>query len=114
MFYRHHTVPVTSCSQAKYVLKRASFGRKDCTKELKLESAYFLVLYQFQRNECFDHNKGNYHLNVLFTLQLTITVCLCGQLSYWSQKLRRLEIKIQPAPCSVVDWIIKSRDSKCL
>ena len=26
----------------KYVLKRESFGSKDCTKELKLECAYFL------------------------------------------------------------------------
>ena len=26
----------------KYVLKRVSFGSKDCTKELKLECAYFL------------------------------------------------------------------------
>ena len=25
----------------KYVLKRVSFGNKDCTKELKLEHAYF-------------------------------------------------------------------------
>ena len=41
-FYRHHTVPVTSCSEVKYVLKRVSFGSKDCTKELKLECAYFL------------------------------------------------------------------------
>ena len=28
--------------QYKYVLKRVSFGSKDCTKELKLECAYFL------------------------------------------------------------------------
>ena len=27
---------------SKYVLKRVSFGSKDCTKELKLECAYFL------------------------------------------------------------------------
>ena len=40
-FYRRHTVPVTSCSEVKYVLKRVSFGSKDCTKELKLECAYF-------------------------------------------------------------------------
>ena len=39
-FYRRHTVPVTSCSKVKYVLKRVSFGSKDCTKELKLECAY--------------------------------------------------------------------------
>ena len=41
-FFRRHTVPVTSCSEVKYVLKRVSFGSKDCTKELKLEYAYFL------------------------------------------------------------------------
>ena len=40
-FCRRHTVPVTSCSEVKYVLKRVSFGSKDCTKELKLECAYF-------------------------------------------------------------------------
>ena len=40
--YRRHTVPVTSCSEVKYVLKRVSFGSKECTKELKLECAYFL------------------------------------------------------------------------
>ena len=39
-FYRRHTVPVTSCSEVKYVLKWVSFGSKDCTKELKLECAY--------------------------------------------------------------------------
>ena len=41
-FYCRHTVPVTSCSEVKYVLRRVSFGSKDCTKELKLECAYFL------------------------------------------------------------------------
>ena len=40
-FYRRHTVPVTSCSEVKYVLKRVSLGSKDCTKELKPECAYF-------------------------------------------------------------------------
>ena len=39
-FYRRHTVPVISCSEVKYVLKRVSFGGKDCTKQLKLECAY--------------------------------------------------------------------------
>ena len=37
-FYCRHTVPVTSCSEVKYVLQRVSFG----SKELKLECAYFL------------------------------------------------------------------------
>ena len=41
-FYRRHTVPVTSCSEVKYVLKRVSFGSKECIKDLKLECAYFL------------------------------------------------------------------------
>ena len=31
---------VSSILQIKYVLKRVSFGSKDCTKELKLEYAY--------------------------------------------------------------------------
>ena len=39
-FYRRHTVPVTSCSEVKYVLKTVSFGSKDCIKELKQECAY--------------------------------------------------------------------------
>ena len=39
-FNRRHTVPVTSCRE--YVLKRVSFGSKDCTKELKSECGYFL------------------------------------------------------------------------
>ena len=41
-FYRRNTVPVTSCSEVKYVLKRVSLGSKDCTKDLKLECEYFL------------------------------------------------------------------------
>ena len=32
----------TYMCNVKYVLKRVSFGSKDCTKELKLECAYFL------------------------------------------------------------------------
>ena len=32
-FYRRHTVPVTSCSEVKYLLKRVSFGSKDFTKQ---------------------------------------------------------------------------------
>ena len=30
------------CGRAQYVLKWVSFESKDCTKELKLECAYFL------------------------------------------------------------------------
>ena len=40
-FYRRHTVPVTSCSEVKYVLKRVFFGNKDCIEELKPECTYF-------------------------------------------------------------------------
>ena len=32
----------SSCVFFQYVLKRVSFGSEDCTKELKLECAYFL------------------------------------------------------------------------
>ena len=39
-FDRRHTVPVSSCSEVKYVLKRVSLGSQDCTKELKLKCAY--------------------------------------------------------------------------
>ena len=35
-FYRCHTVPVTSCREVKYVLKRVSFGSKDCTRLRKM------------------------------------------------------------------------------
>ena len=41
-FYRRHTVPITSCSEVKYVLKMVSFGSKKRSKEPKLECAYFL------------------------------------------------------------------------
>ena len=42
--YRSHTVPVTSCSEVKYVLKMVSFGSKECIRDLKPESqcVYFL------------------------------------------------------------------------
>ena len=43
-FYHRHTVPVTSCSKVKYVLKRVSLGSKDCTQELKLECAIYLQI----------------------------------------------------------------------
>ena len=38
-FYRRQTVPVTSCSEVKYVLKRVSVESKKCIKELKPEYA---------------------------------------------------------------------------
>ena len=41
-FYHRHKVPITSCSEVKYVLKKLSFGSKECTKELKLECANYL------------------------------------------------------------------------
>ena len=43
-FYRHHTVPVTSCNEVKYVLKRVSVGSKECTKELKPECAEVVIM----------------------------------------------------------------------
>ena len=43
-FYHRHKVPIASCSEVKYVLKKLSFGSKECTKELKLECANYLCL----------------------------------------------------------------------
>ena len=40
--YRRQTVPVTSCSEVKYALKRVSFRTKECINELKLKCAYSL------------------------------------------------------------------------
>ena len=51
-FYRRHTVPVTSCSEVKYVLKRVSFGSKECTIELRLECAYFLGMSESLAGNC--------------------------------------------------------------
>ena len=42
-FYHRHKVPITSCTEVKYVLKKFSFGSKECTKELKLECANYLA-----------------------------------------------------------------------
>ena len=32
--YHRHKVPITSWSEVKYVLKKLSFGSKECTEEL--------------------------------------------------------------------------------
>ena len=65
-FYRRHTVPVTSCSEVKYVLKRVSLGSKDTSSKNWNQGVYFkfylvgnpkymfffastLVLYMYQR-----------------------------------------------------------------
>ena len=72
-FYRRHTVPVTGCSEVKYILKRVSFGSKKCIKELKLECAYFLdqaglfrpfslisdplIVSKFHNETCLDYIK---------------------------------------------------------
>ena len=57
---------------------------------------FVTIQYNFQRNNFFDHNKGNYHMIVLFihfgTLPLTLTVCLSGQVSY---RVNILESKIK-------------------
>ena len=39
-FYHRHIVPITSCSEVKCVLKRLSFGSKECTKKLKQECKF--------------------------------------------------------------------------
>ena len=68
-FYRRHTVPVTSCSEVKYVLKMVSFGSRDCTKELKLECA----------NLCFDPK--NYQ-GIILTFKVKVIWCsLCQSLA---------------------------------
>ena len=60
-FYRRHTVPVTSCSEVKYVLKRLSFGSKECTKELIVYDLMLLSERQGRlhgrrcRNVCSGH-----------------------------------------------------------
>ena len=41
-YYRRHTVPITSCSEIKYVLKMVSLRSKERIKELIPECAYFL------------------------------------------------------------------------
>ena len=87
-FYRCHTVPVTSCSEVKYVFKRVSFGSKDCTKELKLESAYFLgetsKLLPFRLHQ----NLFACHTSLFARLQMTAYICslttLCNILSMLS------------------------------
>ena len=68
-FYRRHTVPVTSCSEVKFVLKRVSFGSKDCTKELKLECAYFQG--QHKNSICAGSDIGwSQHLSGSFILNV--------------------------------------------
>ena len=43
-FYRRHTVPVTSCSEVKYVLKRVSSGSKEAKTFFALK--YRLTIIQ--------------------------------------------------------------------
>ena len=84
-FYRRHTVPVTSCSEVKYVLKRVSFGHKDCTKELKLECAYFLGQTsnethdpKGQENKIYTIVKGR----KTFYRRHTVPVTSCSEVKY--------------------------------
>ena len=44
-FYRRNTVPVTSCSEVKYVLTRVYFGSKELTKELKVKLCFYFIIY---------------------------------------------------------------------
>ena len=41
-FYRRHTVPITGCSEVKYVLKKVILWKQRMHEELKLECASFL------------------------------------------------------------------------
>ena len=73
-FYRHHTVPVTSCSEVKYVLKRVSFGSKDCTKELKLENCIFPGHVSLSSITMFILSRCS--PNTFLSEQLTFCLCL--------------------------------------
>ena len=57
-FYRRHTVPVTSCSEVKYVLKRVSLGSKDCIKELSLKR---LKIFGHLSNQLNKTRMGSHH-----------------------------------------------------
>ena len=95
--YRRYTVPVTSCSEVKYVLKRTSFGSRDCIKELKLECAYFLGQTSFisdplivskfynethdpkgQENKIYTKVKGR----ETFYRRLSVQVTSCSEVKY--------------------------------
>ena len=56
-FYHHHIVPIISCSEVKCVLKKLSFGSRECTKELKQERANFLGLISYHLIVSKFHNK---------------------------------------------------------
>ena len=65
-FYRRHTVPVTSCSEVKYVLKRVSIGSKDCTKEgyvlrMCMTSVFFILKNNININS-YNHMSVQVHL----------------------------------------------------
>ena len=57
--YHRHIVPITSCSEAKCVLKKLSFGSKEFTKELKQECANFLGLISYHLIVSKFHNKSH-------------------------------------------------------
>ena len=57
-FYRRHTVPVTRCSEVKYVLIRVSLGSKDCIKELSLKRLKFFGHLSNQLNKT---RMGSHH-----------------------------------------------------
>ena len=67
--YNRHIVPVTSCSEVKYFLKKVSFVSKDYAKYLKLECAYFisdpLIVSKFH-NETHDP-KGQENKNLHYS-----------------------------------------------
>ena len=117
-FYRRHTVPVTSYSEVKYVLKRVSLRSKDCTKELKLECACSwailarfchlgfisdpLILSKFhnetndpkgQENKIYTIVKGR----KTFYRRHTVPVTSCSEVKYvlWKKRLhQRTETRV--------------------
>ena len=84
--YRRHTVPVTSCSEVKSVLKMVSFGSKDCTKEQKLVILLCGKYAQALWADLFWTSTVNvlrvlHYLNTIIsavTLLISYTVCLSG------------------------------------
>ena len=105
-FYRRHTVPVTSCSEVKYVLKRVSSGSKDCTKELKLECAYYPLIVSKFHNENHDP-KG--HENKIYAIvkgretfyrRHTVPVTNCSEVKYVLKGLDSNRIRTNPSLCN--------------
>ena len=63
-FYRRHTVPVTSCSEVKYVFKRVSIGSKDCTDQI----SFLISVRQHQKRWQLSRHPLLYNLTLTFLL----------------------------------------------